>query len=340
MNLFSDFLTTFFDELEKETKKKFSEEKEKTENGSMEVKTDEMNSEVIRKVDGQNYSVASSVHCVNDDKDSSYEISYTFIGAKKEDTDAIKTNISNICDLFDLLFSALGASAATLSIKFDDTCDSSFEDITLQWDNKIKEFKNENGFYDKHTHKLVVKNNDDMLGCVGAHQNVGSENDIVFAPENGVVAPITSDHLGAGDPERKKMAFNLKANIDSKMKEAFVNEDEEFACEHCDAIFCPDVALDLLCDYIGDNEEDMYTPVFDDDEAVAIEVYASDLCSPENYDADDVYHHESCLLDQFCNDVCEDFGFSKAIWEPVREHTGELDELDEEIEDIVFTIYF
>ena len=340
MNLFSDFLTTFFDELEKETKK-FSEEKEKIENGSIEVKTDEMNSEVIRKVDGQNYSVASSVHCVNDDNGSSYEISYTFIGAKKEDTDAIKTNISNICDSFDLLFAALGASDATLSIKFDDTCDSSFEDITLDWDNEVKEFKNENCFYDKHTHKFVTNKNDDMLGCVPTHQNVESGNDIVFAPENGVVATITSDHLGAGAPDRKKMAFNLKANIDSKMKEVFANEDEDFACEHCDAIFCPDVALDLLCDYIGDNEEDMYTPVFDDEsEAVAIEVYASDLCSPDNYDADDVYHHESYLLDQFCNDVCEDFGFSKAIWEPVRENTGKDDILDEEIEDIVFTIYF
>lgn len=352
MYLFSDFLNRFFEELVKEAKIS-SNEKNKTENGSMEVKTDEMNSEVVRKVDGQNYSVCSSVHCVNDDNGSVYEISYTFIRAKVEDADAINTNISNICDSFDLLFRELGVSDATLSIKFDDTCDGSFDDITLEWNNEIKEFKNKNGVYNRHSHKFVANNNDmlgcvptnqDMLGCVG-HQNVESKKKMMLntesVPESKVVATIESDNICGGAPDRKKMAFNLKSNIDSKMKEDFANEDEEFSCEYCDAIFCPDIALDLLYDYIGDNEEDMYTPIFDDDsEAVAIKVYASDLCSPENYDADDVYHHESYLLDQFCNDVCEDFGFSKAIWELVRENTGKDDILDEEIEDIVFTIYF
>lgn len=329
MKLFDEFLNVFFDELEKKAKE-LSKENEKTERESTNVETDEMSSEVIRKVDGQDYSVASSVHCVNDKNGSSYEISYTFIKAKKADFASVNENVYNICDAFVTLFKAMNPSCATVLIKFDDTCDDSFNNMTFVWNNETCELMNGKCVYDTRTRCFVEPTN-------------GSEPVQVKDEKESAECDKTSDttYKTSDEESRKKMAFNLKSSIDKKMEETLNVEDDELSCENCNVVFCPEVALDLLCDYINDEDDHMYNPIFDDyNKAVAIEVYASDLHSPDDGNAEYIYHNESFLLDRFCNDVCEKLGFSKAIWTVDRDNTGKDDILDENIADIVFTLYF
>jgi len=131
-------------------------------------------------------------------------------------------------------------------------------------------------------------------------------------------------------PKNKNLASVIKERIESYDKTYDINP-----CDGCESLFCPVKAIDMFINNIQNNTN--YASLRDEDGNVTglvtdvIELISDDVEFPLDMSNIDIYnklyHDESDLLDAFCEDFVELYGFTKCYWVANKDEIGNVVQL-------------
>ena len=133
-------------------------------------------------------------------------------------------------------------------------------------------------------------------------------------------------------PKNKNLASTIKERIEAYDEEKSADFDP---CDGCESFFCPVKAIDVFINNIVNNTN--YASLHDEDGNVTglvadvIELIPDDVELPLDMSNIDIYnklyHDESDLLDTFCQDFVESYGFTKCYWDANKDENGNVVQL-------------
>lgn len=126
------------------------------------------------------------------------------------------------------------------------------------------------------------------------------------------------------------------ANIVKERIEAYedAKSEKQDYCEGCKAFFCPVRATDVFINNIAENTN--YMSIYEEGKLVGlmadlVEIIPSDVELPDNMSKVDLYneifHNEADLLDTFCQNFMDSYGFSDCHWDAEKNDDGDITSL-------------
>ena len=196
------------------------------------------------------------------------------------------------------------------------------------WDKETKRFLTEDPDGTVFAYNFATGTIEQCNDQKDIHEEQVKEDDKCLATDSNASEEQCVEEL----PKNKNLASTIKERIEAYDEEKLADFDP---CDGCESFFCPVKAIDVFINNIVNNTN--YASLHDEDGNVTglvadvIELISDDVELPLDMSNIDIYnklyHDESDLLDTFCQDFVELYGFTKCYWDANKDEIGNVVQL-------------